>query len=64
MPQQQNVHDIFTHLALKSFLFSCSTHLSMKFVKCNVHTTNDIGDEYHYLFLLKFFKSAQKLYFV
>ena len=30
--------------------------------KCKICTTDDIGDEYHYLFTFDFFKSDRKLY--
>ena len=30
--------------------------------KCKICTTDDIGDEYHYLFTCDFFKSDRKLY--
>ena len=30
--------------------------------KCKICTTDDIGDEYHYLFTCDFFKSGRKLY--
>ena len=30
--------------------------------KCKIFTTDDIGDEYHYLFTCDFFKSDRKLY--
>ena len=31
-------------------------------LKCKICTTDDIGDEYHYLFTCDFFKSDRKLY--
>ena len=30
--------------------------------KCKICTTDDIGDEYHYLFTCDFFKSDRKMY--